>query len=76
LEGPLWFYQGETFGFQAAWYRRPEDDLVVVMGLNSHPAEDRRYFLYQTVLGILEPQSVINPEAASPPPLPPHAPMP
>jgi D-alanyl-D-alanine carboxypeptidase len=73
LEGPLWFYQGETFGFQAAWYRRPEDGLVVLLGLNSHPAEDGRIFLYQTVLGILEPQSVITSEAASPPLLSPHA---
>jgi D-alanyl-D-alanine carboxypeptidase len=76
LEGPLWFYQGETFGFQAAWYRRPEDDLVVVMGLNSHPAEDGRIFLYQTVLGILEPQSMISTEAMSPPSAPPHTSVP
>jgi hypothetical protein len=40
----------------------------VVMGLNSHPTEDRRISLYKTVLGIVEPQSVIDLEAASPPP--------
>jgi hypothetical protein len=39
---------------QSPWRRRPEDDLVVVMGLNSRPTE--------------EPQSVIDLEAASPQP--------
>jgi D-alanyl-D-alanine carboxypeptidase len=67
LGGPLWFYQGETYGYQAAWFRRAGDDLVVVMGINSHPADDKRVFLYQTVLGILEPGSLVNPEAPPPP---------
>jgi hypothetical protein len=66
LEGPLWFYQGETYGYQAAWFRRAGDDLVVVMGINSHPADDKRLFLYQTVLDILEPGSLVNPAAAPP----------
>jgi D-alanyl-D-alanine carboxypeptidase len=74
LEGPLWNYAGETFGYRVVWHRRPGDDLIVVIGLNSSAlaADNKSLSLYQTVLGILEPQSVVNPEAAPPPPTPPH----
>ena len=74
LEGPVWNYEGETFGYRAKWFRRPGDDLIVVIGLNSSAlaADDKSLSLYQAVLGILEPQSVVNPGAAPPPPMPPH----
>jgi len=69
LGGPLWFYEGKSFAHTVVWYRRPHDELVVVMGVNSSPAETGFGSLYQTVLGILEPQSVIGPGAASGPSL-------
>jgi D-alanyl-D-alanine carboxypeptidase len=62
---PIWTYEGETFGYRAKWYRRPGDDLVVAIAINSATtrADDTINDLYQAVLGILEPQSVINPSA-------------
>jgi D-alanyl-D-alanine carboxypeptidase len=66
---PVWFYEGSTLGYRASWYHRPGDDLVVVIGLNSLVTgpDDKRSSLYATVLGILEPGSLVNPEAAPPP---------
>jgi D-alanyl-D-alanine carboxypeptidase len=66
--GPVWFYEGETLGYRAAWFRRPGDDLVVAMAVNSSvdEAEDGIGPLYKTVLGVLEPQSVVDPGAPAP----------
>ena len=69
LGGPLWFYEGKSFAHTVVWYRRPDDDLVVVMAANSSSAETGFGPLYQTVLGILEPHSVVNAGAASGPSL-------
>jgi D-alanyl-D-alanine carboxypeptidase len=69
LGSPIWFYEGETYSGRAAWFRRPGDDLVVAIGINSSASPDALGSLYGAVLGILEPQSEINPSA--PPPEPP-----
>jgi D-alanyl-D-alanine carboxypeptidase len=65
---PIWMYEGETFGYRVDWHRRPGDDLVVVIAINSsvNLPDDTIGDLHQTVLGILEPQSVINPSAPTP----------
>ena len=68
---PIWGYEGETFGYRVRWFRRPGDDLVVVIGINSAVSAPRERVgqafleeadtigsLYQEVLGILEPQSM------------------
>jgi D-alanyl-D-alanine carboxypeptidase len=66
---PVWFYQGATYGYRVAWFRRPGDDLIVVIGLNSLATgpDNQLPSLYATVFGILEPESLVNPGAASPP---------
>ena len=53
----VWFYEGEPFGDRVAWLRRPNDNLVVVMGLNSAAPvlQDKIAPLYQSVLKIFEP---------------------
>jgi len=65
---PIWEYEGQTEGYLAKWQRRPGDDLVVTIAINSSASPNRIGELYQPVLGILEPQSVIDPSA--PPPAP------
>jgi D-alanyl-D-alanine carboxypeptidase len=58
---PLWFYEGETYGYKVLWTRRAGDDLVVTIAQNSVTADDNIFSLCKAVLSILEPQSVINP---------------
>ena len=69
LGGPVWLYEGQTFAHTVVWFRRPQDELVVVMGVNSSSAETGFGSLYKTVLGVLEPQIVLSPGAASGPSL-------
>ena len=62
---------GPTKGIRSAteWFRRHGDDLVVAIAINSTVNGDpaaQLASLYQAVLGILEPQSVINPSAPPP----------
>jgi D-alanyl-D-alanine carboxypeptidase len=70
----LWTYTGQSFVNTVSWFQRPGDELVVVMAINGAPAQPDSDlgFLYQTVLGILEPQSVVDPKAGPPPSLPQH----
>lgn len=58
---PLWAYQGETFGYEVLWARRAGDDVVVVLAQNSATADNNLAALYETVLRILEPQSLVHP---------------
>jgi len=66
---PLWLYKGDDLGYRVAWFRRPGDDLIVVIGMNSlvTGADDHFVSLYTKVFGILEPESLVNPGAPLPP---------
>src|SRR5215469_328565 len=64
LASPIWYYQGEALGYRVRWALGPGDDLVVVIAVNSSSADNTTIpSLYQAVLGILEPQGVINTSA-------------
>ena len=39
--GTFWFYEGETLGFRLLHAYYPESGLIVALGLNSRPDEDR-----------------------------------
>ena len=66
---PLWFYKGDDLGYRVAWFRRPGDDLIVVIGMISlvTGADDHFVSLYTKVFGVLEPESLVNPGAPPPP---------
>ncbi|MGH7100947.1 MAG: serine hydrolase domain-containing protein [Acetobacteraceae bacterium] len=61
--GPLWAYQGETFGNEVLWGRRAGDPMIVVVAQNSATANNHLAALYETVLRILEPGKIIHPPA-------------
>jgi D-alanyl-D-alanine carboxypeptidase len=65
---PVWFYQGATYGYRVAWFRRPADDVIVIIGLNSLATgpDNQLGSLYMTVSGILEQGGVENPEPEAP----------
>lgn len=64
--GPLWAYEGETFGFEVLWARRAGNDMIVVIAQNSATANNHIASLYETVLSILEPQKIIHPPIEPP----------
>lgn len=72
LASPVWTYTGQTFGNTVSWFRRPGDELVVAIGVNTSAADLELSSLYESVLGILEPQNVVGSNAAPPPSQPPH----
>ncbi|SFL73727.1 serine hydrolase domain-containing protein [Geodermatophilus ruber] len=39
--GTFWFYEGETLGFRTLHVFLPDSDVIIAMGLNSHPADDQ-----------------------------------
>jgi CubicO group peptidase (beta-lactamase class C family) len=43
---PLWFYEGETYGYKVFWARRAGDDLVVTIAQNSVTADDNIFSLF------------------------------
>ncbi len=68
LANPIvWAYDGQTLTNTTSWYRRPGDELVFVMAINGAPVQVHSSSLYLSVLRILEPQSVVDPNAAPPP---------
>jgi D-alanyl-D-alanine carboxypeptidase len=72
LKSPIvWTYTGQSYGYTVQWFRRPGDELVFVIGVNSvantPTAKNDIPPLYETVFRILEPQSVVDPNAAPPP---------
>jgi D-alanyl-D-alanine carboxypeptidase len=74
LKSPIvWTYTGQSYGYTVQWFRRPGDELVFVIGVNSvantPTAKSDIPPLYETVFRILEPESVVGPTAAPPPSL-------
>jgi D-alanyl-D-alanine carboxypeptidase len=72
LASSVWTYTGQSFGNTVAWFRRPGDELVVAIAVNTSASDLKLSSLYETVFAILEPQSVVDPNAAPPPLQPQH----
>jgi D-alanyl-D-alanine carboxypeptidase len=70
LETGVWYYEGEPFGHRVAWLRRPDDKLVVVMGLTSSATTPKDVIapLYESVLKIFDPNNVTTGVGAPKPP--------
>jgi D-alanyl-D-alanine carboxypeptidase len=53
--GTVWFYEGETLGFRTLHVYLPRSGLIMAMGLNSQPADDKIGALvvavYKTLVG-------------------------
>ena len=61
MAAPAWWYQGETWGYRVAWFRRPGDGLVVEIAINSANGHDDIAGLYKSVIEVLEPQIIVDP---------------
>jgi D-alanyl-D-alanine carboxypeptidase len=55
LPGPVWTYTGQSFANTVAWFRRPGDELVVAVAVNTSASDLKLSSLYETVFRILEP---------------------
>jgi D-alanyl-D-alanine carboxypeptidase len=61
----VWFYEGETLGFRTLHVYVPGSGLIMAMGLNSQPADDRIATLAESVYATLVSQGVV-PAAPAP----------
>ncbi|MGR6963622.1 serine hydrolase domain-containing protein [Geodermatophilus sp. URMC 61] len=62
--GTFWFYEGETMGFRFLHAYFPESGLVVAVGLNSRPDEDRIGALATSVYDTLLTHGALGPVPA------------
>jgi D-alanyl-D-alanine carboxypeptidase len=76
LKSPIvWTYTGQSYGYTVQWFHRPGDELVFVIASNSVSNTAAKIDirpLYETVFAILEPESMVDPNAAPPPTQPQH----
>jgi D-alanyl-D-alanine carboxypeptidase len=64
--GTFWFYEGETLGFRTLHAYLPESEVIIAIGLNSHPADDQigplSVSVYETLMseGVLSTQAPVG----------------
>lgn len=63
--GTFWFYEGQTLGFRFLHVHFPESGVVVAIGLNSSPDEDRIGDLATAVYDTLAEHGVVPPVGAA-----------
>jgi D-alanyl-D-alanine carboxypeptidase len=59
--GTFWFYEGETLAFRTLHVYLPESEVIIAIGLNSHPADDQIGRLPVSVYETLVSQGVLSP---------------
>jgi D-alanyl-D-alanine carboxypeptidase len=61
--GTFWFYEGETLGVRALHVYLPESEVIIAIGLNSHPADDQIRSLAVSVYETLMSEGVLSAQA-------------
>jgi D-alanyl-D-alanine carboxypeptidase len=61
--GTFWFYEGETLGVRALHVYLPESEVIIAIGLNSHPADDQIRSLAVSVYETLMSEGVLSTQA-------------
>jgi hypothetical protein len=61
--GTFWFYEGETLGFRTLHVYLPESEVIIAIGLNSHPADDQIRSLAVSVYETLMSEGVLSAQA-------------
>jgi D-alanyl-D-alanine carboxypeptidase len=64
--GRIWFYEGETWGFRTLHGFFPDSGLIIAIGLNSAPTEDKIATLLMSVYDTLRADGMVRSRPATP----------
>lgn len=59
--GKFWFYEGETLGYRMVHAYFPKENVVIAVGLNSQPRDDKVGQLVQSIVATLKTNGLFQP---------------